>query len=411
MENFPKNNLDEAIRAGYRISYIKDLDILLENILLEARRFTGADAGSIYIRRGNHLEIRYSQNDTLTQNRNVQNTLGYPKLSIPLNNKTVAGYVGLTGNIVNIRDVYNIPEEAPYSFDPRYDKMAGYKTRSMLVFPIKDHRDRTAGVLQLINALDASGNITEFTSRHETMALHFTQHASTALERAMMTRNMIMRMILMAELRDPEETGVHVNRVGAYSVTIYEQWTQAKKLSEHQIKSNMDILRMTAMLHDVGKIAITDTILKKPSKLTMNEYETIKAHTWMGARLFIDRYSEFDEAAFDIALNHHERWDGTGYPGYIDINTGQPIEGKIAADGTAIGKKGEEIPLFARIVSVADVYDALNSKRCYKNAWDQKKTLEIMKNEAGRQFDPDMIEAMMASLDIFHVIAARYPDQ
>ena len=406
-----KEDFQRVIQASCEISEIKDLDILLESILLEARRFTGADAGSIYIRRNEHLEISYSQNDTLSHKSASHGNLVYSTFCIPLNNNTIAGYVGSSGKMVNIKDVYNIREtEVPCSFNPRYDKIAGYRTCSMLVFPLKDHRGKIIGVLQLINALDSTGHITTFSKWHESMALNFAHNASTAIERAMLTRSMIMRMIEMAELRDPQETGAHVNRVGAYSVELYERWVNANKGLGENIKSEMDILRMAAMLHDVGKIAITDTILKKPGRLTDREYEAMKDHTWMGARLFLDRWSEMDEAAFDIALNHHKRWDGKGYPGHIDVKTALPIQGKEAADGKAVGKKGEEIPLFARIVSVADVFDALSSKRSYKDAWKEDKVLKIMQEESGKQFDPEIIKVMMASLDNLHMISARYPD-
>lgn len=399
------------IHTGHEISSIQDIDILLETILFEARRFTGADAGSIYIKNQNGLEIKYTQNDTLQKKSNSSEKLVYSKICIPLDSSTIAGHVGSTGEILNIKDVYNMPKENLYCFNSEYDKIAGYHTSSMLVFPLKDHRSRISGVLQLINAKKKDGTVTTFSSKHETMALHFAQNASQAIERAMLTRSMIMRMIQMAELRDPRETGSHVNRVGAYSVEIYEKWAKVRNLNEQQIRHTKDILRMAAMLHDVGKIAISDTILKKPGKLTKEEFETMKHHTWLGARLFINKISEFDEAAFDIALNHHERWDGGGYPGFIDPETGSALsQGQSGGTFPCRGKKGEEIPVLARIVSVADVYDALNSRRVYKKAWDEKEVLRIMREEAGQQFEPEIIESMLSVADVLKALAMRYPD-
>ena len=125
-----------------------------------------------------------------------------------------------------------------------------------------------------------------------------------------MTRGMILRTIRMAEMRDPKETGAHVNRVGAYAVEVYEAWARRQGAPQSEIDAKRDIFRMAAMLHDVGKVAIADAILKKPGKLDPDEFEIMKGHTVHGGRLFLDRQSEFDDAAQDVALNHHERWDG-----------------------------------------------------------------------------------------------------
>ncbi len=169
-----------------------------------------------------------------------------------------------------------------------------------------------------------------------------------------------------------------------------------------------DSLRMAAMLHDVGKIAISDMILKKPGRFNDDEYQIMKQHTFLGARLFLDSQSDFDEAAFEVALNHHERWDGKGYPGYIDVETGAPLKGHTAKDGSALGKKAEEIPIYGRIVSLADVYDALSSARVYKEAWDESEVLSTIEKEAGHQFDPELVEIFFSRLNVLRSIQERY---
>src|SRR6185369_1478444 len=170
--------------------------------------------------------------------------------------------------------------------------------------------------------------------------------AANAVERAKLTRGIIHRMNKMAELRDPKETGSHVNRVASYSVAIYEAWANKKGLPMTEIDRNRDLLRLAAMLHDVGKVAISDVILKKPGRFTPEEYEIMKQHTLFGAQLFGEMYSDIDAVAMDVTLNHHERWDGNGYPGHLDPLTGITLPGYEDADGRARGKKGEEIPLF-----------------------------------------------------------------
>jgi len=166
------------------------------------------------------------------------------------------------------------------------------------------------------------------------------------------------------------------------------------------------------MLHDVGKVAISDLILKKPGGFDVDEFEIMKQHTILGARLFGDIQSEFDEVACQVALNHHEHWDGErGYPGHVDILTGAPLEGYSLPDGSPRPKKGEEIPLFGRIVALADVFDALSSKRVYKDAWEEDKALSIIKEEAGAQFDPELVDVFFSILEIIHSLQKRYVDE
>jgi response regulator RpfG family c-di-GMP phosphodiesterase len=242
------------------------------------------------------------------------------------------------------------------------------------------------------------------------MMMHFASIAAVALERAQMTRAIILRMIRMAELRDPKETGAHVNRVGGFAVELYEKWALKRNLAQKEIDSNRDILRMAAMLHDVGKVAISDLILKKPGRFNNDEFEVMKQHTILGAQLFLGQKSDFDEAASQVALSHHERWDGKGYPGYVDIHTGQPMAGHTGSNGQAQGKEREDIPLFGRIVALADVYDALSSARIYKEAWEESEVLATIEKEAGYHFDPELVEIFFSSIDVLRSIQKRYAD-
>jgi len=211
-------------------------------------------------------------------------------------------------------------------------------------------------------------------------------------------------------MRDPKETGAHVNRVGGYAVEIYEKWARRHSRSQNEIDKNRDILRMASMLHDVGKVAISDLILKKPGRFDAKEYEIMKKHTLFGAQLFLDRQSDFDEAATQVALNHHERWDGQGYPGHVDIATGKALKEFSGSDGKARGKKAEEIPLYGRIVAIADVFDALSTRRVYKDAWDESDVLAKIEEGAGRHFDPELVEIFLSCLDLIRSIQKRYQD-
>lgn len=405
-----KQKLRQIIEVGQEIARVNDLDVLLERVLTVARRFVNADAGSIYIKEDSRLKFSYTQNETLQKRLPVGQKLIYSTFSTPINNESISGYVAGTGEMLNIPDVYGLPEHVPYSFNKKYDEISHYHTRSVLTFPLKNHRSEVLGVMQLINAAGEDGNIMPFSRDDEPFIMHFANNAAIAIERAQLTRDIILRMIKMAEMRDPKETGAHVNRVGSYAVEIYEVWASRRGVPHKDIDKNKDILRIAAMLHDVGKVAISDTILKKPARLDPAEYEVMKSHTYIGAGLFSNPHSDFDEAAFHVALTHHERWDGNGYPGYINPMTAQCIPGYECKNGKGQGRKGEEIPPFGRLVAIADVYDALSSHRSYKEPWDEGDVLENLKSESGKQFDAEMIDAFFSALDVIHAVGKRYPD-
>jgi HD-GYP domain-containing protein (c-di-GMP phosphodiesterase class II) len=398
-----KEILSHLITLGQEIAQVKDVDLLLEKILAGARRFVNADAGSIYIKSDDRLIFGNAQNNTLQRRLPPGKKLIYAIFSVPVNDTSIAGHVAGTGEMVNIPDVYRPDQTLPCRFDSTYDDISCYRTKSVLAFPLKTPQNEILGVLQLINAMDAHGNIIPFSKDDEPYIMHFAHSAAIALERAQMTRAIILRMLRMAEMRDPSETGAHVNRVGAYAAELYEAWARRSGVPEQEMEKTKDVLRVTAMLHDVGKVAISDIILKKPARLDVNEFEEIKHHTFWGARLFADSHSEFDRAAFHVALEHHERWDGQGYPGHMLFESGGPMQ-------VGRSKQGEEINLFARIVAVADVYDALSSRRCYKDAWDESRVLAIMREESGRQFDPGIIEVFFDVLDHLRAIKQQHPD-
>lgn len=405
-----RQKLRQIIDVGQEIARVNDLDILLERVLTVARRFVNADAGSIYLKEDNRLKFSYTQNEALQKRLPAGQKLIYSTFSTPINNESISGYVAGTGEMLNIPDVYELPEQSPYSFNKQYDEISQYHTESVLAFPLKNHRGEVLGVLQLINAMGEDNKVKSFSLEDEPFIMHFANNAAIAIERAQLTRDIILRMIKMAEMRDPKETGAHVNRVGGYAVEIYEVWASRRGIPHQEIEKNKDILRISAMLHDVGKVAISDTILKKPARLDPAEYEIMQSHAYVGARLFSNPHSDFDEAAFHVALNHHERWDGSGYPGHINPMTAQCIPGYECRNGKGQGKKGEEIPPFGRLVAIADVYDALTSHRIYKAPWDEGDVLENLKSESGKQFDPEMLDAFFSALEVIHAVAKRYPD-
>ncbi|MDR1637234.1 MAG: HD domain-containing protein [Treponema sp.] len=404
------------LRLDSELNQIQDVDILLERILLECRKVVRAGAGSIYIKetsRGKEenaekLLIRYSQNDAIQKELLPGQKLIYSVFSVPINDSTISGYCAKTKTLVNIPNAYNIPRDAPYSFSPEYDKISGYKTISVLAIPLVTVDGRLLGVIQVINSTDKEGKIVPFSAEDEFLVTHFAASATQVLQRAFVTRAMILRMIRMSELRDPKETGTHVNRVAGYAVEIYDRWAYNHAVTRVEQEKFRDILKIGAMLHDVGKVAISDMILKKPARFTPEEFAIMQHHTIYGAGLFYDPQSDLDNISWDIALTHHENWDGSGYPGWVDPVTGKPVS--TDSEGRPLGRKGEEIPFAGRIVAIADVFDALCSRRIYKEPWSEEQVLQEIRNLSGIKFDPELVDVFFEILPHIKQVQNFYPE-
>ncbi len=207
---------------------------------------------------------------------------------------------------------------------------------------------------------------------HEIAQLYYqiediTQARASARELKDAQFEMLARLAAAAELRD-DDTGQHTRRVGELSVAIAE----GLGLSGDRV----NLLRLAAPLHDIGKIAIPDAVLSKPGKLTSGEFEQVKSHTTAGAKMLTGSAHALLVMAEQIALTHHERWDGSGYPN---------------------GLAGTAIPLAGRIVAVADVFDALTHERPYKVAWTEERAIVEMRDQSGRHFDPRVLDAFLAA--------------
>jgi len=402
------DRLNRILDIDRELDQIKDLDLLLERLLLLARREANADAGTVYIRKGDQLAFTHTQNDTFQAKLKPDEKLIYSFFSIPISDKSISGFVANHETILNIPDMYDISGDAPYHFDPSFDRKTGYKTVSSLTFPLVSSDGDLLGVMQLLNARDKYGEFIPFKPADEPFFEIFARFGSKAIQRAQMTRNLLVTITRFAGLRDPKETDAHVNRVGSFAMEIYEAWAKRREMDPEERERNKDILRMAAMLHDVGKVGISDIILKKPGKFDDDEYRIMQSHTWLGARQFLDT-SELDLISQEVALYHHENWDGSGYPGKIgDLFEADKYIRDV--EERPEGLKGEEIPLFARVVAIADVYDALCSKRVYKEAWEEEKVLQVMREESGTKFDPELIDAFFSVLPTLCNIQERYRD-
>jgi putative two-component system response regulator len=204
----------------------------------------------------------------------------------------------------------------------------------------------------------------------------------------------IFAMAKVAESRD-RETGAHLERVRSYSRVLTQYLAGTDKFRGRITAEYIRLIYQTSPLHDIGKVAIPDAVLLKPGKLTTEEFEVMKTHTTVGAQTLDAAVQQFPgvrflEMARDIALTHHEWFDGSGYPG---------------------GLAAEHIPLCGRIVALADVYDALISKRVYKPEFDHDRTKSIIFKEAGTHFDPDITAAFAATDAQFQAIHERFAEE
>ncbi len=193
-------------------------------------------------------------------------------------------------------------------------------------------------------------------------------------------KEVIYKMGEIGETRS-KETGNHVKRVAEYSKILALEYGLSK--------DDADILFTASPMHDIGKVGIPDSILKKPGRLTEEEFEIMKTHAEIGYNILKNSTRKVLKAASIVAYEHHEKWDGTGYPRALS---------------------GEDIHIYGRITALADVFDALGSKRCYKEAWDDEKIFDLLKEESGKQFDPKLIEIFFNKLDDFLEIRERLRD-
>ena len=369
---------------------------LLDKVLQKSRLMTKAEAGTIFItrRRGNQrwLEPVSVQNDAVPVKR--------AEFVVPIGPGTIAGQVAYTGKTLLIEDVYQIPQGAPFKFDPVREHK-GYKTRSMFCFPLKNYQDEVVGIAQLINCRASVGALPgPFAPGVVDLVAPISRVIGHSIERAALldeikAKNSKLRdrnrqlndqqahiatlqvetegafqlsielLARAAEIHD-EETGEHIVRVNEYSFFI------AKQLGQSQ--AWCDEIRYSAQLHDVGKMSVDSAVLKKQGALDPAERAEMNNHTVYGHRILAS--SPRLKMGAEIALHHHEKWDGTGYPNRV---------------------KGEEIPLAARIVQVADIYDALRSVRPYKPAFTHQKTVDIItmgdeRIDPRAHFDPALVE-------------------
>lgn len=375
-------------QIGIALTSVQKLDELLELIVSEARSFTGADAGSLYLREGDRLVFVVAQNDTLKTSLGTEKEKElFTTHTLPVTVSSIAGYVAVTRRDVNIEDVYQPLPDLPFSFNPEFDRKNHYRTCSVLAVPMVDRSDNLLGVLQLINAMEY-GRPVPFRAEQVPLVRSLASQAAVAVNNARLTEDLkklhldtIYRLSMAAEYKDKDTAG-HVKRMSHTSALL------ARKLGWDGRR--VELMLYAAPMHDIGKIGIPDAVLLKPGRLDPEEFKVIQSHTEIGARILQGSDSELLKLSEEVALCHHEKWNGSGYPR---------------------GLKAEGIPLAGRMVAVADVFDALCSRRPYKKALTLEEAFAIIRQDSGSHFDPACVEAFAAVLDEVREIYARFSEE
>jgi HD-GYP domain-containing protein (c-di-GMP phosphodiesterase class II) len=346
-----KIRLNSLMEMAALINSSLDPEEIRQMAVSVASSCVGADAASLLLL-DNETDELYFEASSGEKGKSLKQTRLKP-------GQGIAGWVARKGGALIIDDVRNDKR-----FHASIDKMTGYETRSMIVVPVAS-KERMLGVLQAINKLEGY-----FTQDDLDVLETLAHQVGTAIENAMLFQEqretflgMTMAFAEALEKRD-NYTGGHTRRVCDYSMAIARQIG----LTPIQIEE----LRLSAILHDIGKIGVADRILQKPGKLEREEFEEISNHPRFGSEI-LEHVKPLRKMLGGVR-NHHEKYDGSGYPD---------------------GKKGELIPLAARIIAVADAFDAMTSNRAYRTALPVEAALKELEMYRGIQFDPHVVDAFM----------------
>ncbi len=348
------------LKVGRTMAVETNLDTLLEIIAKEINLALNADRCTVFL-------LDNEKNELWSKV-----ALGIDKKEIRFNAKLgIAGYVVQTGETINIQDAYNDKR-----FNKEIDIQTGYATKSILCMPIRNMSHEIIGAFQVLNKKGGY-----FTEKDEDLLIAIGSSAGIALENATLFNkqrefieeqkqlfsSFIDTLSASIDARDKITAG-HSERVTKYAVLICEKMNMKKE--------EVEIIRQSSLLHDIGKIGIKDHILQKEGPLTKEEYDEIKQHAKIThdilSKIYVSKY--FKDVA-KIASSHHEKWDGSGY---------------------FLGLKAEEIPLGGRILAVSDVFDAITSKRHYRSKMDILKALEIIVEGANKHFDENIVNMFMS---------------
>ncbi|RLD15974.1 MAG: hypothetical protein DRI36_06360 [Caldiserica bacterium] len=352
--------LEILLEFGKKIQAERNIEKLIKLLTEEATELLEAERATVFV-----LDKEKKKLWSL-----VGLGLDKQKIEIPMN-EGIAGYVATTGESLNVPNAYKDER-----FNKEIDKKTGFRTKTILAVPIRNLKGEIMGVFQVLNKKD-----TTFNEEDEEILNMLASQAGVAIENSKLYSQLkeafssfIESLAQALDARDHITSG-HTLRVANLSMLI------GKKLGLNE--EEIEILHHAAWLHDIGKIGIKDSVLAKPGKLTEEEFNHIKTHTILTKQILdkIKFYGKMKDIPL-IASSHHERYDGRGYN---------------------LGLKGTEIPLLSRIISVSDVFDALTSKRHYRDPMPILQVLEIIEDGKGKNFDPKIVEIFF-TLSLFEIL-------
>lgn len=349
-----EDKLRLLVEFGARISSELHLDKLLDIIAQQITQMLDVGRCTIYLKDEEKNEL-WSK---IAQGKGLEHT----EIRIPLNNNGFISLVARTGQTINLPKAYDDPR-----FPIDVDMVTAFRTHATIAVPLKNNSGEVLGVFQVSNKSDGSA----FDKNDEGLLRLLATLASGSIEIAKLYQDVrvaqletIYRLAVTAEYRDQQDTRQHLKNISIISYLL--------ALALGMNKTEAELIKNASPLHDIGKVALADNILLKPGKLTPEEFEIMKSHTVYGGRILEGAHSKVLQTAHKMSLYHHEKWNGSGYPK---------------------GLREEEIPLEARIVTVADVFDALCVFRVYKKAWRTEEALAYIVEESGKSFDPRVVAA------------------
>jgi len=373
-ETTTKDPLLSLLRLGRSVASETDVDKLLQIITEETRKALNADRCTVFILDQEKNELWSKVADGISDNM----------IRIPANSG-LAGHVISTGETVNIKDAYNDPR-----FNKDIDKETGYLTKTILCMPMRNMNHEISGVFQVLNKLGSG----IFTDEDEDLLIAIGSSAGIALENARLFKkqnimykeqkksfdSFVNTLAASIDAKDKITAG-HSLRVKEYTVAIAEQLNVPK--------DEIEVYEYAATLHDFGKIGIRDSVLYKEGKLTSEEYKQIQEHVYITDQILSNLYFEEKlKRVPEIASSHHEKYDGSGY---------------------YRGTKGDKIPLGGRILAVSDVFDAITSKRHYRDRMPMLEVLDLLRKSEDGHFDGKVVDAFFEiKLDkIFSILLSK----
>jgi HD-GYP domain-containing protein (c-di-GMP phosphodiesterase class II) len=308
---YDKRDLESQIarlnKIGIALSSEHDLNRLLNMIVLEARHFTRCDGGSLYIREGDKLNFIVAQTESLEKLNGKR--LSFKSSYLPMTKESIAGYVAITGDILNIPDAYLIPPTVEYRLNKDFDDLFGYRTKSLLVVPMRDHEDEIIGVLQLLNSFDGMNEVVPFRSEYEMLIASLASQAAVAIQNAqlieeikMLFRSVVRYSAKAIDARSPHTAG-HSGRVAKYSVRLMEAINDEKNGRFKKVcftDEELEEMLMAGWLHDIGKIGVPEAVLDKENKLSTDHLEAV-VNRFENIRLYEIARTERKKVEFALA--------------------------------------------------------------------------------------------------------------